>query len=167
MEKVYLHLIDLLVFCGLLFVIIKFWERKILKTYFLDTVNNSYAIFLVGQIISLLLMFMIVNDEQILAYIDNFSPFEKNTNVFWAIYGIETLGFSLIYVVSNLIAHLVLNSSVKLSSGIYKDIVDNKTSTSLILITILIAVSLILSNTVLRPFIFDFITRNSPIKFFN
>jgi hypothetical protein len=167
MEKVYLHLIDLLVFCGLIFAILKYWERKILKANFLETINSSYAVFMVGQIISILVIYLTVNDEQIIAYIYNFSPFDKKSGVFWSIYGIEILGFLLVYLISNLVAHLMFFSCFKLSKGIYKDIVENKIGTSILIISILISISLILSNSVLRPFIFDFITSNSPIKFFN
>jgi hypothetical protein len=122
---------------------------------------------MVGQIISILVIYLTVNDEQILAYIDNFSPFDKKSSVFWSIYGIEILGFLLVYLISNLVAHLMFFSCFKLSKGIYKDIVENKIGTSILIISILISISFILSNSVLRPFIFDFITRNSSVKFFN
>ncbi len=167
MEKVYLHLIDLLVFCGLIFAILKYWERKVLRANFLETMNSSYAVFIVGQIISIVVVYMTVNDEQVLAYIDNFSPFDKKSSVFWSIYGIEILGFILVYLISNLLAHLMFFSCIKSSKGIYKDIVENKIGSSFLIVSILISISLILSNSVLRPFIFNFITSNSPIKFFN
>ena len=161
MERITLFATELIIAAGLIYTVLTFWKRQLQKTYFLESNNKAYALFIVMQILGLLTIVVQGIDPQGLVYMEDLSPFGANAREFWTFYGFQVLGFLLTYLLSIRLAQIVFKSTFKSDKGLYKEISEDNWAPALIAGIVMVFFAAIISGIILRPLLLDGVSRHA------
>lgn len=161
MDKVVLNSVQILVAIALMYAAVKYWNKKLRLGYALEPRNRAYNLFITGQVLSILVIIIYGIDEQNAIYLEGLSLFGSGALKFWSIIGIEVVGFVLVYMLSNLFGHLLYAIGYQSEKGLYEDVREEDWTASIMVSAFIIAVAYVASHFVLKPFIFDWVSRNA------
>jgi len=160
MERMTLFIAELLITAGLIYTVLTFWRRQLQKAYFLESTNKAYALFVVMQILSVLLIVLQGIDPQGLVYMEALTPFGANATGFWTCYGFQAIGFLFTYLVAVILSQVVFKSTFKSANGLYKEISEDNWAPALVAGAITVFFGAIISGIILRPLLLDWVSRN-------
>lgn len=163
MEKVGMNMIEIILLIGLIYGVIRYWKWKLEGGYDLTLENLSYATFLGGQILCVLLLIIGSVDEQILIYMEGLNLFGAGAFSFWTMLGLQLFGIVFLYMLSMVASHLLFNITLKKELSIYHEFKNNSIGVALILTIISISICFVAANYVLKPFLFDWIMKQSKL----
>lgn len=161
MDKIILNSIEVILAIGLMYLIFRFWNRKIRLNYSIENSNKAYPIFLSMQVLTMLIVILSGVDPQNSIYLEGLSMFGTGAYDYWSIVGVELVGFSIIFVLANVIGHVLFMSGFKSEKGLYEEIKRDNWPVVLIASTLILAFGYLGSHFVLKSFIFDWISRNA------
>lgn len=161
MDKIILNSIEVILAIGLMYLIFRFWNRRIRLNYTIEKSNKAFPIFLSMQVLTMLVVIINGIDPQNLIYLEGLSMFGSGASDYWSTVGIELVGFSLIFILANVIGHVLFMSGFKSENGLYEEIKSDNWPVVLIASTLILAFGYLGSHFVLKSFIFDWISRNA------
>lgn len=160
MNKITLFTTELIIATGLVFTLLSFWRRRLQKAYFIESSNKAYALFLAMQIIALTLIVWLGIDQQSLVYMEDLQPTGASSSLFWTVYGFQTIGSLLTYILSVALSLVIFKSGFKSEEGLNKEISDGNWGVALIVGCTTIFFGVIIGGIVLRSQLLDWISRN-------
>jgi hypothetical protein len=163
MEKVGMNMIEVILLIGLMYGVIRYWKWKLQGGYDLSLENLSYGIFLGGQLLSVFLMVISSVDEQILIYLEGLKVFGSGSLDFWTMLGVQLFGIVFLYMLSNVVVHLLYNSTLKRELSIYHELKNNNYSVALLLVILTLCVTHVTAVYVLKPFLFDWVSQQAKL----
>jgi hypothetical protein len=161
MNKITLFAAELIIATGLVFTLLSFWRRRLQKAYFIESSNKAYALFLAMQIIALMLIVWLGIDPQSVVYMEDLQPTGSRSGLFWTVYGFQTIGFLLTYIVSVTLSLAVFKSGFKSEKGLNKEISEGNWGPPLIVGCITVFLAVVVGGIVLRPLLLDWVSRNA------
>lgn len=156
-----LNSVEVLVTIGLIYMMLKYWNRKLRTGYSIETGNKAFGIFISFQIVTILLVVVHGINPQNALYMEGFSMFGKGAYDYWSIVGVQIVGFSLALILANLMGHLLFMVGYQSEKGLYEEIKEDNLAASLIASVLILTIGFVLSHFVLNPFIFEWISRNA------
>ncbi len=161
MESTMMNGMEILLVIALIYGVLKYWKWKLQGGYDVDPKNKAYGIFVGGQVLTIFLMLMGSIDPQISAYLEGLSLFGEGAFDFWTVIGVQLFGIVLLFMLSNVIGHLLFNITLKEQDGLHEEIKSENTSAVIIAAIIILVIGYSASYFVLRPYIFDWINSNA------
>lgn len=144
-----------------MYLLFRFWNRRVRLNYSIDPTNKTYPIFLSMQVLTMLVVIINGIDPQSAIYLEGLSMFGVGAYDYWSIVGVELVGFAIVFTLANAIGHVLFISGFKSEKGLYEEIKRDNWSVVLIASTLILAFGYLGSHFVLKPFIFDWVSRNA------
>lgn len=163
MEKVIIHLCQVLFLIGLLFGIIRYWRWKLGKGYAIPLNNKSYGLFLAMQLLTVFIMIFMSSDTQNELYLESLNPFGKDAIDFWEYIAIQLFGVVFLMMIANVVGHLMYQITLKKEMSLYEEIMQDHITPSLIVSLTIFIIGLFLSTQLLKPYLFDLISETPSI----
>lgn len=161
MEKVGMNSVEVLMTCGLIFGVIRYWRWKLQGGYDIQLSNKTYGVFLGGQLLTILIMMLVSIDPQNSSYMESLSMFGSGALDYWTVIGVQLFGIVLLYMLSNVVGHLMYNVTLKEEMGIYDEIREENMTVSIVVSLLVLITGYMTSYYLLRSYIFDWISANS------
>jgi hypothetical protein len=161
MNKIILDSIELIIAIGLAYLLFRYWNSKLRKGYSLEKTNKSYALFLVMQVLTLLIVIIQGIDPQNAIYLEGLSMFGEGGYQYWSIVGVQLAGFSVIFVLANLLGHILFSAGYKSEQGLYDEVKADNWPVVMIASALIFMFGYIAAHFVLKPFIFDWVSHNA------
>lgn len=156
-----MNIIQLLGIVALCYGVLRFWKWKLKEGYDLEEGNIAYLFFLSTQLLSVFLIYLNCLDPQVTIYFDSMSMFGSGAFDFWTSMGIIIFGSVFVYMIANVLGHMVFRVGTMSEIGLYEEIKTNNITASLIASVLILILSYISSYTLLRSFIFDWISEQA------
>lgn len=163
MGKIAANSMEVLITIGLIYGVLKYWNWKLVGGYDVETKNRSYGIFVFGQIATMFAIIIEGLDPQNSAYLENLSMFSDGAYDYWSVLGVQLFGFILLFMTSNIIGHLLFRIGFDKNNSLYETIREDNTTPVLVATVVIFVIGFVSSAYVLRPFIFDWISRNAAL----
>ena len=161
MSKIILNSIEVLVAIGLMYGVFKYWNRKLRLAYSIERKNRAFGIFMFFQVITLMAIIISGVDPQNSVYLEGLSMFGVGAYKYWSIVGVELFGFTIVYILANLFGHILFSAGYQSENSLYEEIKDDNWSVVMIASALILSLGYLGSSFVLKPFIFDWISRNA------
>ncbi len=160
MEATIINAIEVLITLVLIYGILLYWKRKLIRGYDIEHSNLAYTVFISSQILTILFMVMFSIDPQNSAYLETLTLFGKGADDLWTALSIQLFGLSFLFILSNAVGHLLFRTTIN-KDGLYEDIRSNVISSSIIASVIIFSIGLTASNFILKPFIYNWISSHA------
>jgi hypothetical protein len=157
MEKVAINFIEIGIIIGLIYSVLKYWALKF-KKHLILLENRLFGIFIFFQIITLVLMIVNTLDQQNQSYIEQMDLFGNKSIVLWEVFGVQTFGLSLLFIVSNILSFLLVRIIFQVK--LFDEFNNQNTSIILIVSSVTFTLGIITSTYLLKPFLLNFLTQN-------
>jgi hypothetical protein len=161
MEKVGMNSIEVLMTIGLVYGMLKFWKWKLQGGYDIELNNNAYGIFLGGQLLALLLIIIGSIDPQNSAYLEGLTMFGDGALNYWTAIGVQVFGVVIIYMLSNVISHLMFNITLKAQSSIYDEIALGNFAAAIVISILTLIIGYVSSYFLLRTYLFEWVNTSA------
>lgn len=161
MNKMILDVVQLIIVIAIIYGIVRYWNNRLSTKYMISAENKSYKLFLTGQVSSVLVTVFYSVDPQNNVYLKRYSLLGNGAMEFWSVIGVEIVAFILMLIVANLVGHLLYALSKQGDKSLYEQILNDDWSASILFSMMVVTISAIGSNFVLRPFLLDWISSNS------
>lgn len=158
MGKIMMNSIEVLILVGMIYGLLRYWRWKLMLGYDVVLENRAFGIFTAGQIITLLIILLSSIDPQNSAYLETLSFFGKGAMDFWTVIGVQLFGVVLLFMLANVVGHLLIRMILNNNNGLYDEIKNENVSLSLIVTACILSIGFISSSFVLKPYIFDYIS---------
>ena len=163
MEKIALNLVEIVMAIGLMFATLRYWNNKLRKGYDIGGKNKSYSVFIGFQMLTIIVIMLYGIDPQNSLYLEGLSLFESGAREYWSIIGVQLMGFVLVFILANLIGHILFKVGYLSENGLYKEIKNDNIAASIIVSTIIFSTAILISHFVLKAFLFDWVSRNAAL----
>lgn len=160
MEATIINAIEVLITLVLIYGILLYWKRKLIRGYDIDQSNLSYTVFISSQILTILFMVLFSIDPQNSAYLETLTLFGEGADDLWTTLSIQLFGLSFLFILANVLGHLLFRSAIN-NNGLYQEIRSNVLSASIMASVIVFSIGTVASNFVLKPFIYDWISSHA------
>jgi hypothetical protein len=161
MKTVGVNAIEVIIIIGFIYGILKYWNWKLRGGYDIEITNRSYGLFLVGQILTILIMTTSGQDPQNQAYLEHMNFFGDKAFDLWSIIGIQIFGITLLFMLSNIIGTLLFKIAFPTKNGLFEDIRADNLTSALVASGIIFALGYASSIYILRPFILNWLSGNA------
>uniref|UniRef100_UPI00404AFCB1 hypothetical protein n=1 Tax=Fluviicola sp. TaxID=1917219 RepID=UPI00404AFCB1 len=157
MEKTAINFIEIGIMISLIYSVLKYWAWKFNKQKILLE-NRLVGIFIFFQIITLVSMIVNTLDQQNQSYIEQMNLFGNKSIVLWEVFGFQTFGLSLLFIVSNILSFLLVKIIFQVK--LFDEFINQNTSIILILSSVTFTLGIITSTYLLKPILLNFLTQN-------
>lgn len=163
MEKVIIHSLEILLFIGLLFGVIKYWSWKLGKGYDISLQNRSYGLFMGMQLLTLTLMMFLSTDSQNAVYLESYTMVGTGASEYWSYLGVHMFGLVFLLMIANVIGHLMYMITLKEELSLYEEIMEDHLTPAMVASLVILISGLVLSTYLLKPYLFDWISDTQKI----
>jgi hypothetical protein len=158
MEKLFAPALLTLSALAISYLILKYWNKKLIKDFNTHEVSNSFAVFAVLQILAIFFSIYLTFDVQTLSIIESLQPFSKaDYQTFWSSLGLFVIGITFIYVLSVFIGLVMYKSAVTTNKELRENINGGNVAVALIVGFTIFLVHTALSYFALRMILADWV----------
>jgi len=161
MEKIVIHLTEVLMLIVLLFGTSKYWTWKLRKGYNIENKNISYSIFVSIQFLTMAMMTFLSADAQNSSYIESLSLIGDGAWECWTYLGINIFGLVFLMMIANIIGHLMYAITMKEELSLYEEIMENNIAPVILCSILILIFGILLSIYILKPYLLDWISSKS------
>lgn len=154
---------EVVLIVGLVYASLKYWNNKLGNGYGIGNNNRAFGIFQGAQIISIFGLVYVGLDPQNSLYMEECTLTGYGAKDYWSLIGVELVLFIAVYILANLISHLVFKLSRKAEIGLYVELKNDNVASAMVYSVLMIITSISISYFVLKPFLFDWVSRNAPL----
>jgi hypothetical protein len=158
MEKLFASILLTLSALAMSYLILKYWNKKLLKDFNTEEVNNSFAVFVVFQILAIFISTYFAFDLQTLTILEALQPFSSSDyQTFWSSLGLFVIGLAFIYILSVFIGLIIYKSAVTTKKEFKDNINSGNLPVSLITGSLIFLLCVALSYFSLRVVLADWV----------
>lgn len=154
MNKIIIHSSLIIIALIMGYVILNYWKNKLLKEYKLTLNNLPYGIFMSSQMLSVFVIIYFGTDPLNSMYIEQLPPMSAS---FWSIFGIELLVFFACFLLCYLISMIFYRVIISTGDSLFEEIYNEKVAPILIHAVVMISFSILISNFLVKPYIYDWV----------
>ena len=161
MEKIAIHLTEVLMLIVLLFGTSKYWTWKLRKGYNIENKNISYSIFVSLQFLTMAMMTFLSADAQNSSYIESLSLIGNGAGECWSYIGVNIFGLVFLMMIANIVGHLMYAITMKAELSFYEEIMENNIAPVILCGILILLLGTALSIYILKPYLLGWISTNS------
>lgn len=143
--------------------VLKYWKWKLGKGYDISLKNRAYGVFLSVQLLTLALMLILSTDSQNAVYLESYTLMGKGAMEYWSYLGVHLFGIVFLFMIANVIGHLLFVVTMKEELSLYEEIMEENISAALITVTLILISGMALASSLLKPYLFDWISDTDQI----
>ena len=160
METSIINALEVVITIVLIYGALLYWKRKLLRGYDIESSSIAYTVFISSQILTILFMVLFSIDPQNSAYLESLTLFSKGADNLWTTMSIQLFGLTFLFILSNVVGHLLFKVSKNDHEDLYSELSANKLSSSIVASVIIFAIGVVTSNFILKPFIYNWISEH-------
>jgi hypothetical protein len=158
MEKLFAPTLLTLSALAISYFILKYWNKKLIKDFNTQEVTNSFAVFVVLQMLAIFVSTYLTFDIQTLSILESLQPFAASYyQTLWSSLGLYVVGMTFIYVVSVFIGLIIYKSAITTNKEFRENINSGNIPVSLIVGFIIFLFHSALAYFALRMILADWV----------
>jgi hypothetical protein len=158
MENILASLIFTLSSLALSMLVLKYWNKKLLKDFNSTETNSAYSVFLFFQVLSIFTSTYLSFDLQTLNVLESFNPFLRSDfQNYWSVFGIYLVCLLFIYSLSVFLTLITYKMLIVSSKDFKEHINQNNTSIALVVGVLILSIVLSLAHFSLRPLLNEWV----------